>query len=121
MPASPFRSARAAIRTIAAAFSRSRVPALAAKTDVLVLRNGDRLTGEVDVLERGKLQFKMDDMGTLQIEWDKVASVTAKASSTATTSGAGATSALWSPGPQPGELRIVQNDFGITFALGWSF
>jgi hypothetical protein len=30
-------------------------PALAAKTDVIVLKNGDRLTGEVDQLERGKL------------------------------------------------------------------
>ena len=50
----------------------------------------------MDVLERGKLQFKTDDMGTLQIEWDKVASVAAKAQFDWTTSGAGATSARWS-------------------------
>ena len=54
-------------------------PAFAAKTDVVVLRNGDHLTGEVDYLERGRLALKTDDMGTLQIEWDKVRSVTAAA------------------------------------------
>ena len=54
-------------------------PARAAKTDVVVMRNGDTLTGEVDVLERGRLRFKTDDMGTLDIEWDKVRHVTAGA------------------------------------------
>lgn len=54
-------------------------PASAAKTDVVVLQNGDHLTGEVDHLERGRLALKTDDMGTLQIEWDKVKSVTAAA------------------------------------------
>jgi hypothetical protein len=54
-------------------------PAWAAKTDVVVLRNGDRLTGEVQQLERGRLQLKTDDLGTVEIEWDKVASVSAAA------------------------------------------
>lgn len=55
-------------------------PAIAApKTDVVVLRNGDRITGEVRQLERGKLQLKTDDMGTIEIEWDKIASVSAGA------------------------------------------
>ena len=55
-------------------------PALAAKKiDVVVLRNGDRVTCEVEQLERGRLRVKTDDMGTLQIEWDKVRSVSAAA------------------------------------------
>src|SRR5262249_23527488 len=54
-------------------------PAFAAKTDVIVLKNGDHLTGEVEQLERGRLSVKTDDMGTLEIEWDKVASVAATA------------------------------------------
>jgi hypothetical protein len=58
----------------------SGAPALAApKTDVLVLRNGDRLTGEVQKLERGRLTFKTDDAGTPEIEWDKIVSLTAQA------------------------------------------
>src|SRR5512134_1761204 len=54
-------------------------PALAAKTDVVVLRNGDHLTGEVQHLERGRLSLKTDDLGTVDIEWDKVESVAAAA------------------------------------------
>jgi hypothetical protein len=46
---------------------------LAAKTDVLVLRNGDRITGEVKGLSYGKLDYSTDDAGRLSIEWDKVA------------------------------------------------
>jgi hypothetical protein len=47
--------------------------ARAAKTDVLVLRNGDRITGEIKSLDRGKLSYGTDDAGTLSIEWVKVA------------------------------------------------
>lgn len=50
-------------------------PLAAEKTDVVVLGNGDRLTGEVKKLQRGKLSFKTDATGTIQIEWDDVASV----------------------------------------------
>jgi hypothetical protein len=45
------------------------------RTDVVTLPNGDRITGEVVRLERGRLEFKTDDAGTLYLEWDKVASV----------------------------------------------
>jgi len=45
------------------------------RTDVVTLRNGDRITGEVIELERGRLEFKTDDAGTLMLEWDKVASL----------------------------------------------
>ncbi len=51
--------------------------ALAAqKTDVLVLRNGDRITGEIKKLERGTLSFSTDDVGTLNVEWDKIVRLT---------------------------------------------
>jgi hypothetical protein len=45
------------------------------KTDVVVLRNGDRLTGEVKGMSRGKLDFNTDDAGRLSIEWDKVRTI----------------------------------------------
>jgi hypothetical protein len=54
-------------------------PALAAKTDVVELLNGDRITGEVQQLERGRLSLKTDNLGTVEIEWDKVRGVTATA------------------------------------------
>ncbi len=49
--------------------------ASAARTDIIVLRNGDHITGEVVQMRQGKLQVKTDDAGTLSIEWDKIASV----------------------------------------------
>jgi hypothetical protein len=45
------------------------------RTDVVTIANGDHLTGEVVILERGRLEFKTDDAGTLYLEWDKLASV----------------------------------------------
>ena len=48
------------------------------KTDVVTLRNGDRITGEVERLERGRLAVSTDDAGTLYLEWDKVANVVTK-------------------------------------------
>ena len=45
----------------------------AARTDVLIMDNGDRITGEIVTLERGKLGFKTDNLGTLSVEWRHVA------------------------------------------------
>lgn len=47
------------------------------RTDVVTLANGDHITGEVVRLERGRLEFKTDDVGTLYFEWDKVATLVA--------------------------------------------
>lgn len=47
-----------------------------AKTDVVIFVNGDRLTGEVKSLERGKLRFKTAATDTISIEWDDVARLT---------------------------------------------
>ena len=52
-------------------------PAHAQRTDIVTLNNGDRITGEVSTLDRGQLEYKTDDQGTLYIEWDKIATVTA--------------------------------------------
>jgi hypothetical protein len=47
----------------------------APKTDIIVFHNGDRLTGEIKGLERGQLELSTSSAGTVNIEWDKVASV----------------------------------------------
>ena len=47
--------------------------AISADTDTVIFENGDRLTGELKSLQRGKLKFKTDATGTISIEWDKVA------------------------------------------------
>lgn len=45
------------------------------KTDVIVLTNGDRLTGEIKSYERGRLKLSTDGMGTIYIEWPYIASI----------------------------------------------
>ena len=56
------------------------VPAAAQKTDIVELANGDRVTCEIQKLDRGKLTVKTDGIGTISIEWNDVARVTSAAS-----------------------------------------
>lgn len=93
------------------------VPALAAKTDVVVLRNGDRVTGEVKQLERGRLEFSTDDMGTIQIEWEDVRSVTALASFDIDDVYGHRYLGSLQPGEEPGELLISSPIGPVTLPL----
>jgi hypothetical protein len=61
---------------LVAALLLGPAPAHAQKTDVVVLRSGDVITGEIKKLDRGKLEYSTDDMSTINIEWQKVAHVT---------------------------------------------
>jgi hypothetical protein len=54
------------------------LPAAAEKTDVLVMKNGDKVTGEIDHLEGGLLIYKTDNMGTLNVEWEDISELTSK-------------------------------------------
>ena len=47
----------------------------APKTDIIIFHNGDRLTGELKSLQRGRLNLNTDATGTIAIEWDKIARV----------------------------------------------
>jgi hypothetical protein len=64
-----------ALATLALAFLVSPGALAQARTDVVTLANGDRITGEVVRLDRGRLEFKTDDAGTLYLEWDKLVSL----------------------------------------------
>jgi hypothetical protein len=50
-------------------------PALADKTDVVVLVNGDKVTGEIKGLLRGRLEFSTVSMGTVYIDWQDIRTV----------------------------------------------
>ena len=77
IPANP--ASRCSILALATAcLLAGASPLFGQKTDVLVLKRGDTITGEVKQLSRGKLSYKTDDMGTLSVEWDKVAHLTSK-------------------------------------------
>jgi hypothetical protein len=53
------------------ALSASAAP----KTDIVYFKNGDKLTGEVKSLRRGRLSLNTDATGTITIEWDKIAGI----------------------------------------------
>ena len=59
--------------TIVVAILGVTAPASAqGKTDVVTLSNGDRITGDIEGLERGRLEFSTNDAGTLYLEWEKL-------------------------------------------------
>lgn len=98
--------ARLLVLAVVAACAAAR-PALAAKTDVVILRNGDTLTGEIKELDRGRLTFETDDAGTLAIEWDKVKTVTASATFEVHELAGGQYFGALRPGARDGDLTVV--------------
>src|SRR5882672_6991141 len=46
--------------------------AYADKTDIALFKNGDRLTGEIKSLDRGKISFDTDAAGVIKLEWDDI-------------------------------------------------
>lgn len=54
-------------------------PLYAAKTDVVILGNGDHITGEIKSLERGRLKLKTDAADNLLIQWTNITHLTSKA------------------------------------------
>jgi len=65
----------AAVRVFLPAFAvalLSATPLCGQKADTVVLRNGDRVVGEIKSLDRDVLSYKTDDMGTVTIKWDKI-------------------------------------------------
>jgi hypothetical protein len=86
VPAQPRRAHRTALLSLAI-LGLLAGPAWAQKTDMVTLVNGDTLTCEIKLLDRGRLQVSTDHLGTVNIEWDKVASVTANREFRVETSG----------------------------------
>lgn len=74
-PIRPFRGLSLLLTLIMLLFSQA---AWAEKTDIVYLKNGDRITGEVKSLTRGKLEFSTDHMGTVYIEWQDILQLTSK-------------------------------------------
>ena len=48
------------------------VETLAARTDTILLVNGNAITGEVESYEFGDLEYGTDSMGTVHIDWEDV-------------------------------------------------
>ena len=57
------------------ALSCVALPALGKYDDVIFLKNGDRLSGDIKELTRDMLRYKTDAMGTLYVRWEDIQSV----------------------------------------------
>jgi putative salt-induced outer membrane protein YdiY len=51
---------------------------IAAKTDTVLLVNGNAVTGEIKSLDFGVLKYSTDSMGTVSIDWEDIVSITTK-------------------------------------------
>ena len=65
-----------ALAMAALAVAMASEPAVAQKTDVVILSNGNAVTGEVKEFQRGKMKFSTDAMGTVYVEWPKIVTLT---------------------------------------------
>lgn len=102
---------------LAAAFiALFAAPARAQKTDSITLVNGDRLTCEIKLLEKGRLQVSTDDLGTVYIEWDKIASVTTPRSFRVETSGGLRLLGRLATN-EPGHLDVIQETGPVSVDL----
>jgi hypothetical protein len=59
----------ASLFVVGLAFARV---ASADKSDIILFKNGDRLTGEVKTLDRGKVSFDTNATGVIKVEWDDI-------------------------------------------------
>jgi hypothetical protein len=85
--------------------------AKAAKTDIIILKNGDRVTGEIKTLEAGLLEFKTDTMGTVGIEWRFISEIiSSKSQSVETTNGQRLLGSLQKP--ESGDHLVIETARG---------
>ena len=79
------------------------------KIDLVLIKNGDRVTGEIKDLDRGRLKVDTGYMGVVEIEWEQVASVTSPQDFEIEDS-IGET--FFGPLPEPAELETIAIEDG---------
>ena len=82
---------------------------LAAKTDIVVLANGDRITGEFKKIQRGQLHWSTDSMSTVYIEWKDVVSLDSKFRLQAELSSGVRYDGYARPAGEPGRIKLVED------------
>ncbi|MGC1649344.1 MAG: DUF481 domain-containing protein [Candidatus Sulfotelmatobacter sp.] len=84
------------------------------KTDLLVMKNGDRMTGEVKGLENGVLYVNFDYIdGTSSVDWSKVARLESKQSFLVKTKDGsvyrGTLNTSETPAGRPVKIQVIEN------------
>jgi hypothetical protein len=108
---------RAAVRVLPLAFAIALLgaaPLSAQKADTVVLRNGDRVVGEIKSLDRDVLTYKTDDMGTLTIKWDKIQRITSPRYFEVESASGDRHYGALQAGPEAGQVIIAVSTFSDT-------
>ena len=87
------------------------------KTDVIVLTNGDRITGQIKSVEAAILTFSTDAAGSLSVEWVEVVSLKSVSTFQLEMVSGDRYYGSLEPGEKAGELRIVDGSKVTTVKL----
>ncbi len=82
-------------------------PAFGQKTDVVVLFNGDRVTGEIKSYSAGRLYLSTDIASDVSIKWNKIVSIASDKQFEIETTGGLYHYGMLAPSTPPGELDVV--------------
>ncbi len=83
------------------------LPALAQKTDVIVLFNGDRVTCDIRSYDAGRLSVKTDIASDISVKWNKIVSITSSKEFEIETTDGFTHYGTLAPSDPPGKLRVV--------------
>jgi len=118
MSHSTHRQTAVFLTMIVAAFGPVPTAAWAQKTDLVTLRNGDRVTGEVKQLVSGRLQYKTDAANTIYIEWDHVVALESSLFFEVLTNRGTRYYGALLPPTTPGTIRVGTDTSGVDLPLG---
>lgn len=90
---------------------------IAQKTDIIITEYGGRIIGEIKKLDRGRLEIKTEEMGTLNIEWDDTISIQSKKLFDIETSWGEHYFGSLEPAEETGKVTIVAESGDILLAL----
>jgi hypothetical protein len=108
------RPARIRSATLAAAIFAAAASAFAQKDDVIVLVNGDRVTGEIKTYYEGRLTVDTSHSSWIKVKWSLIESITSdKQFDVETTDGVHHYGTL-APSDPPGQLTIVSGPQTVT-------
>lgn len=82
------------------------------KIDVVTLKNGDQITGEIKSLDTGILTVSTDHLGTVSVEWISVASIETTQLFEVVESNGDQKAGTFGPGPVGGELTLSGSEGG---------
>lgn len=85
------------------------------KTDVIYMSNGDRLTGEIKQLERGKLVVSTDSMGEIWIEWKDISRIQSSYEFQFERSDGTRVTSTIQDTPDVGEITLVDDEVVVAF------